>query len=94
MSGNKQKVQGLISGFPAQAQVSYALNSYDSFKTVYFGRGSTGLETFVYFCFPLYCSTRAEKAMATHPSTLAWKTPWTEGPGGLQSMGSLGVGYD
>ena len=51
MSGNKQKVQGLISGFPAQAQVSYALNSYDSFKTVYFGRGSTGLETFVYFCF-------------------------------------------
>ena len=35
-----------------------------------------------------------EKAMATHSSTLAWKTPWTEGPGGLQSMGSLGVGHD
>ena len=32
--------------------------------------------------------------MATHSSTLAWKIPWTEGPGGLQSMGSLGVGYD
>ena len=28
--------------------------------------------------------------MATHSSTLAWKIPWTEGPGGLQSMGSLG----
>ena len=28
-----------------------------------------------------------EKAMAPHSSTLAWKTPWTEEPGGLQSMG-------
>ena len=35
-----------------------------------------------------------EKAMATHSSTLAWKIPWTEGPGGLQSMGALGVGHD
>ena len=35
-----------------------------------------------------------EKAMAPHSSTLAWKTPWTEEPGGLQSMGSLRVGYD
>ena len=30
-----------------------------------------------------------EKAMALHSSTLAWKIPWTEKPGGLQSMGSL-----
>ena len=30
-----------------------------------------------------------EKAMAPHSSTLAWKTPWTEEPGRLQSMGSL-----
>ena len=30
-----------------------------------------------------------EKAMAPHSSTLAWKIPWTEEPGGLQSMGSL-----
>ena len=30
-----------------------------------------------------------EKAMATHSSTLAWKIPWMEEPGGLQSMGSL-----
>ena len=35
-----------------------------------------------------------EKAMAPHSSTLAWKVPWTEEPGGLQSMGSLGVGHD
>ena len=30
-----------------------------------------------------------EKAMATHSNTLAWKIPWTEEPGRLQSMGSL-----
>ena len=30
-----------------------------------------------------------EKAMAPHSSTFAWKIPWTEDPGGLQSMGSL-----
>ena len=35
-----------------------------------------------------------EKEMATHSSTLAWKIPWTEEPGKLQSMGSLGVGHD
>ena len=32
--------------------------------------------------------------MAPHSSTLAWKIPWTEGPGGLQSVGSLRVGHD
>ena len=36
----------------------------------------------------------AEKAMAPHSSTLAWQIPWTEEPGMLQSMGSLGVGHD
>ena len=35
-----------------------------------------------------------EKAMAPYSSTLAWKIPWTEGPCGLQSMGSLGVGHN
>ena len=35
-----------------------------------------------------------EKAMAPHSSTLAWKIPWMEEPGGLQSMGSLRVGHD
>ena len=35
-----------------------------------------------------------EKAMAPHSSTLAWKIPWTEEPGRLQSMGSQGVGHD
>ena len=35
-----------------------------------------------------------EKAMAPHCSTLAWKTPWTEEPGGLWSMWSLLIGHD
>ena len=34
------------------------------------------------------------KRVATHSSTLAWKIPWTEEPGGLQSMGSRRVGHD
>jgi len=35
-----------------------------------------------------------EKAMASHSSTLAWKIPWAEEPGRLQSMGSQRVGHD
>ena len=37
---------------------------------------------------------KVEKAMAPHSSTLAWKIPWTEEPGGLQSMGLLRVGHN
>ena len=39
-------------------------------------------------------SVLAERAMAPHSSTLAWRVPWTEEPGGLQSMGSLRVRHD
>ena len=35
-----------------------------------------------------------EKEMATHSSTIAWKSPWTEDPGRLQSMGSQKVGHN
>ena len=35
-----------------------------------------------------------EKGIATHSSILAWRIPWTEEPGGLQSMGSHRVGHD
>ena len=35
-----------------------------------------------------------EEGMATHSSTLAWRIPWTEEPGGLQSMGLQRVGHD
>ena len=35
-----------------------------------------------------------EEGMATHSSILAWRIPWTEGSGGLQSIGSPRVGHD
>ena len=35
-----------------------------------------------------------EKEMATHFSIFAWRIPWTEEPGGLQSLGSQTVGHD
>ena len=37
---------------------------------------------------------RLEKGMATHSSMLAWRIPWTEEPGGLQSMAFRRAGYD
>ena len=44
--------------------------------------------------FPNASDVELEKAMAPHSSTLVWKIPWMEEPGGLQSMGSLRVGLD
>ena len=44
--------------------------------------------------FTLEYKAPAEKAMAPHSSPVAWKIPWMEEPGGLQSMGSLRVGHD
>ena len=44
-----------------------------------------------------YCmisNTQLEKEMSTHSNIHAWRIPWTEEPGGLQSMGSLRVGHD
>jgi len=38
--------------------------------------------------------TYMEKEMATHSSILAWKIPWTEEPGGLQSMGLQRTGHN
>ena len=35
-----------------------------------------------------------EREMATHSSILAWRIPWTEEPGGIQSMGLQRVGHD
>ena len=42
----------------------------------------------------IYPNLKLEKEMATHSSTLAWKIPWTEEPGRLQSMGSQRVGHN
>ena len=43
---------------------------------------------------PLGWEDPLEKGMATHSSILAWRVPWTEEPGRLQSMGLQRVGYD
>ena len=55
----------------------------------------------VHFCFSSYLFSvysdlayLAEKAMAPHSITLAWKIPWTEEPGGLQSTELQRVGHD
>ena len=47
-----------------------------------------------FFVFFLPLAPPVEKAMAPHSSTLAWKIPWTEEPGRLQTMGSRRVGHD
>ena len=44
-------------------------------------------------CKRLVCPD-SEKAMATHSNTLAWKIPWTEEPGRLQSIGSIRIRHD
>ena len=49
------------------------------------------IQSYSLWAFLDYCP---EKAMAPHSSTLAWKIPWTEEPGRLQSMGSPRVGHD
>ena len=41
-----------------------------------------------------FLQANMKKALVTHSSPLAWKIPWTEEPGGLQSMGSLRVRHD
>ena len=51
------------------------------------------LKTYVCGCVRVYVHI-SEKAMATHSSTLAWKIPWTEKPGDLQSVGPLRVGHN
>ena len=43
---------------------------------------------------PLDWEDPLEEEMATHSSTLAWKIPWTEEPGGLQSLGSKRIRHN
>ena len=54
----------------------------------------TYLEVPQLFGFMTKYSNFSEKAMAPQSNTLAWKIPWMEEPGGLQSMGSLRVVHD
>ena len=55
------------------------------------GHTESGTTERLHFHFPLSCIGEGN---GTHPSTLAWKVPWTEEPAGLQSMGSHRVGHD
>ena len=54
--------------------------------------GAKSLQLCLIICNPI--DVVSEKAMAPHSSTLAWKIPWLEEPGRLQSMGSMRVGHD
>ena len=70
----------------------YPLNNYSPFFP-------SGFPGYHHSIFPLYGFDYSrylvsEKAMAPHSSTLAWKIPWMEEPGGPQSMQSLKVGHD
>ena len=57
-------------------------------------RLSTLWETWASSSFSLGWEDPLEREMAIHSSTVAWKIPWTEEPGTLQSMGSQRVGHD
>ena len=48
----------------------------------------------IFFIYKLLVRTSQDAEKAPHSSTLAWKIPWAEEPGGLQSMGSRRVGHD
>ena len=63
---------------------------------VFCGAGFTGICVcrVLSNCTLLKINVLSEKAMAPHCSTLAWKIPWMEEPGGLQSMGSRRVRHD
>ena len=61
----------------------------ESRELTYVGHQCTSIVLYL-----IFTQILLEKAMAPHSSTLAWKIPWTEEPGGLQSMGLLRVGHD
>ena len=52
-----------------------------------FPLSSTGTEKLIHVHLYFHLTNVEEKAVAPHSSTLAWKIPWTEEPGGLQSVG-------
>ena len=69
----------------------------NSWKSTYWGSKEifgTVVHDFLQKLFKLQSDFSLRKAMATHSTTLAWEIPWTEKPGRLQSMGSLGVRHD
>ena len=75
----------------------YLLNTYYVSSIIVGARDTTLTQQTClssYLIFQDMQGLQAEKAVAPHSSTLAWKIPWMEEPGGLQSMGSPRVGHD
>ena len=62
-------------------------------KDTLLGTRDTDKRCYSYWVYTLVAGN-LEKATAAHSSTLAWKIPWTEEPGRLQPIGSLGVGHN
>ena len=69
---------------------------FQNFHDFFFKLGNLSLLLISMFSFHIkgISLSHMEKAMACHSSTLAWKIPWLEEPGGLKSTGSLKVGHD
>ena len=65
----------------------YVCSIYIKYNYIY-------IHIYLQMCICMHILHILEKAMAPHSSTLAWKIPWMEEPGGLQSMGSLRVGHN
>ena len=77
--------------------------NFSLFKNLFPGWEGTSLVAQMVKCLSTMWETRVqslvwedplEKEMAIHSSTIAWKIPWTEEPGKVQSMGSQRVGHD
>ena len=90
-NGNPLQYSFRHSPSPAAPQTVAQINIWTSLVAQKVKRLSTMRETWVR---SLGWEDPLEKEMAIHSRTVAWKIPWTEEPGGLQSMGSLRVGHN
>ena len=86
--GKKEEEEGYFMQRESRAMISVAHCSDDS-EGQFWGESHSKEHARSSFCPDLQ-----EKALVTHSSTLAWKIPWAEEPGRLQSMGSWRVGHD
>ena len=90
-------ITSILSVFPSLSYL--VVYHYLKLKSFFFNSDELSLLFLKDFLLPIFTFLPEitiiwEKAMAPHSSTLAWKIPWTEEPGRLQSMGSLRVGHD
>ena len=77
----------MIIQYVKQSKVLTNIKYYHSF-----GKAISYVALLLYL--EVFIAIQTEKAMAPHSSTLAWKIPWTEEPGELQSMGSRRVEHN